>query len=74
MPESSAHWKVAPASLVNEKLAFADELGLLGCAVIVVSGAEESIDHVKLAGVASVFPAASRARTWKVCEPSARPV
>src|SRR5919206_85670 len=30
--------------------------------------------HVNEAGVASVLPAASVARTWKVCEPSARPV
>ena len=28
---------------------------------------------MKLAGVRSVLPAASVARTWKVCEPTARP-
>ena len=37
-------------------------------------GAVVSIVQVKLAGDASVLPAASVARTWKVCEPSARPV
>jgi hypothetical protein len=41
--------------------------------VIVVSGAAESIVHVKLAA-APALPAASVAFTWKVCEPSARPV
>ena len=49
-------------------------LGSLGCAVIVVFGAVVSIVQVKLAGVGSVLPAASVARTWKVCEPWLRPV
>ena len=49
-------------------------LGSFGCAVIVVFGAVVSIVQVKLAGVASVLPAASVARTSKVWEPSARPV
>src|SRR5262245_47153562 len=38
------------------------------------SGAIESIVQLKLAGVASVLPAASRARTWNVWTPWARPV
>ena len=49
----------------------------LGPAVIVVSGAVVSgvcTVHVRVAGVASVFPAASVARTLKVCAPSARPL
>ena len=37
-------------------------------------GAPVSIVQVKLAGLASVLPAASVARTSNVCEPSARPV
>ena len=37
-------------------------------------GAAVSIVQVKLAGVGSVLPAASVARTSKVCEPSVRPV
>ena len=48
--------------------------GSFGWAVIVVFGAAVSIVQVKLAGVASVLPAASVARTWKVWEPSPRPV
>ena len=43
-----------------------------GPAVIVVSGARVSTVHDRLAGVASMFPAASAARTWNVCEPFAR--
>jgi hypothetical protein len=35
-------------------------------------GLVRSIDHVKLAGVGSVFAALSVARTWKVCDPSPR--
>jgi hypothetical protein len=31
-------------------------------------------DQLRLAGVASVLPAASVALTWKVCDPSERPV
>jgi translation elongation factor TU len=41
---------------------------------IVVSGAIVSTVNVRVAGVASVFPAASVARTANVCEPCARPV
>jgi Na+/proline symporter len=70
---SSEHWKVAPASEVNEKLGALELLGFVGCAVIVTVGAVESIDHVYEAAV-PVFPAASVALTWKVCEPSATAV
>src|SRR5215217_3223526 len=41
---------------------------------VVEAGAVASIVHVNDAGVASVLPAASVARTSKVCEPSARPL
>ena len=40
----------------------------VGPAVIVVSGATVSTVHVREAGEASVLPAASVARTWKVCD------
>ena len=74
-PPSSRHSKVEPPSVeLKEKLGVVPLDGSLGWAVIVVFGAAVSIVQVKLAGVASVLPAASVARTWKVCEPSARPV
>jgi hypothetical protein len=72
---SSEHWKVLGVSdELNVKLALALVLGFAGLDVMFVSGAIESTTHVSDAGVASVFPAASVARTWKVCEPCARPV
>ncbi len=40
----------------------------------VVSGAIVSTVQVRVAGVASWLPAASTARTWKVCEPCESPV
>jgi hypothetical protein len=46
-PPSSWHWKADPASVaVKEKLAAAEELGLLGDAVMVVFGADVSTVHV----------------------------
>ena len=71
---SRLHAKVEPDS-VAVKL---NEAELLltepeGPAVIVVSGAMVSLVQVRLAGVASTFPAASVARTWKVCDPLAKP-
>ena len=39
--------------------------------VIEPVGLVRSIDQLKVAGVASVFAAASVARTWKLCAPSA---
>ena len=72
---SSEHSKLAVVSgELKLKLALEDVLGLLGEAVMLVSGAVVSTVQLKLAGVASTFPAASLARTWKVCEPSVRPV
>jgi hypothetical protein len=74
-PASSLHWNVLLASVeVNEKLALVAFVGLTGPSVIVVSGAVASTVHVKLAGVASVLPAGSVARTSNVWEPSVRPV
>ena len=58
---------------VKLKLALALLLGLAGVFVSVVSGAVRSTVQVKLAGVASVLPAPSMARTGKVWLPAARP-
>ena len=72
---SSEHWKVLPDSLeVKLKLALVWLVALAGADVIVVSGGVRSIVHVKLAGVASVLPTASVARTSKVCVPATSPV
>jgi hypothetical protein len=46
----------------------------IGPSVIVVLGATLSTVHVRVAGDASVLPAASVARTANVCGPCARPV
>ena len=70
---SSEHWKLEPVSVeLKLKLGPVELDGLDGVDVIVVSGAVSSIVHVYVAGVGSVFPTASVARTWKVCEPAAR--
>ena len=74
-PVSSLHSNVEPASVaVNEKLALVELVGLFGDVVIVVFGAPVSTAQLWVAGVASVVPAGSVARTSNVCEPSARPV
>jgi class 3 adenylate cyclase len=73
-PPSSSHSKVDPGSVaVKEKLAAAEELGLIGDDVMVVFGAPVSTVQVYVAGVSSTFPATSVARTLKVWEPSAKP-
>ena len=71
---SRLHSNVAPGSEVNEKLAFVRFVDVGGFAVIVVLGAIVSTVHVYAAGVASVFPAASLARTRNVCCPWLSPV
>jgi hypothetical protein len=76
---SRAHWKLEPPSLeVKPKLALELVLKAGGPAVMVVFGGAVSagdwIVQVWLAGVGSVLPAGSVARTWKVWEPSARAV
>ncbi len=74
-PPSSWHSNVEPPSFEsNEKLGAVSFEGSLGCAVMVVSGAAASTVQVKLAGVGSVLPAASVARTSKVCDASLTPV
>jgi hypothetical protein len=68
---SSLHSNVAPASLENVNDWVVAVVVPLGPPVIVVSGAVVSIVNVRVAGVASTLPAASRARTENVCVPSA---
>jgi hypothetical protein len=71
-PPSELHSKRAAESFeVNAKVATGVETIAAGACVIVVSTSR--IVQVRLAGVASVFPAASVARTWNVCEPTASP-
>ena len=66
---SSAHSNVAPASLEKAKVALVPGV----CAeVIVVSGAVVSTVQLWLAGLVSVLPAASVARTRNWCGPAAR--
>ena len=61
---SSLHSNVAPASLVNVKLAdVAVIVRRTAPIVIAVSGAAVSTVKVRMAGVASTLPAASLART-----------
>src|SRR5919106_507091 len=70
---SSLHSKLEPPSEdVNEKLGSVSLEGSEGAAVMFVFGAVRSTVHVCDAGVASVLPAASVARTSKVCEPADR--
>ena len=59
---------------MNAKDAPVRFVGSAGCDVMVVFGAVVSTVQVNVAGVASTLPARSVARTWKVCEPSARPL
>src|SRR5688572_7135944 len=70
--ESSLHSNVTRRSDdENSNVASSLLMGSRGFLVIVVSGSSVSIRHVQVAGAASALPAASRARTWKVCVPSA---
>jgi hypothetical protein len=59
---------------VNEKLAAVCDVDPLGPAVMVVSGGVVSTVHVNEAGEGSMLPAASIARTWKVCDALESPV
>ena len=45
-----------------------------GAVIAGAAGACVSTVQVRVAGVPSVLPAGSVARTWKVCEPCERPV
>src|SRR5205814_10494788 len=68
---SSEHWNVELPSLAVNPNDTALPEGFPGALVIVVLGGVKSTDHVNAAGVPSVFPAASVARTRKVYVPSA---
>jgi len=75
LPESSLHSNVDPDSLEeNVNVAEVDAVVPEGPESIVVSGAVASIVQVRVAGLASVLPAASTALTENVCAPSDRPV
>ena len=72
---SRLHWKVDPASVdVKLKLGAVTFDGFAGADVIVVSGGVRSTVQVWFAGVGSVFPIVSVARTWKVWLPAAKAV
>src|SRR5204863_9610939 len=71
LPASTRHSKVEPGSLeLNANVGVASLSSAGGAESIVVFGAVRSTVHVRLAGVASVFPAESVARTSKVWLPA----
>ena len=71
---SRRHSNVAAAvGELNAKEAVALLTVPLGPLSMLVSGGPSMV-QLELAGVASTLPAASRARTSKVCEPAARPL
>ena len=75
VPPSTRHSNVEGVSPdVNAHVGVVSLVAPLGPPVIVVSGATVSTVHVRVAGVASTLPTASRARTWNVCEPCDSPV
>jgi hypothetical protein len=70
-PVSTEHWNVDGVSLdVNANVGVESFVGPLGPEVIVVSGAVVSAVNARVAGVGSVFPAGSVARTENVYGPS----
>jgi hypothetical protein len=72
--ESTRHWKVDVSLAVNSYVGVVSFVGPLGPAVMVVSGGVVSAActvQARLADVASVLPAASRACTSNACEPTA---
>ena len=68
------HSKVEPASAEKVKLGLAELVVPEGPVSIEVVGAAVSIVQVRVAGLGSVLPAPSVARTEKVWEPSVSPV
>jgi len=62
-----------PFSRIPGMLALAIAIVPDGPSVIVVSGGVRSTDQVRVAGVGSRFPVASRTRTLNVCTPIASP-
>src|SRR5918996_1377403 len=64
---STRHWKLAPASLENPNVGVESFVSPVGPESIVVCGAAVSTVIARLAGLVSVLPAASVARTSNVC-------
>ena len=72
---SRLHWKFEPDSLeLKLKLGPFTFDGFEGAEVIVVSGAVRSTVQAWFAGIGSVFPIVSVARTWKVWLPAVKAV
>ncbi len=69
-PASSRHWKSAGSSAANTKVAVAVVAWAAGPLEMFAVGARVSTTSVRWSGVASRLPAASRARTAKLCWPS----
>ena len=70
-PASTRHSKTEPVSVaVSSKVGVESFVSPVGPAAIAVSGASVSTENARLAGVSSTLPAASVARTSKVCAPS----
>jgi hypothetical protein len=67
--ESKRHWKLAPGSDEKLKVGVASWVVPEGPETMVVWGGVESTVKLWEAGVWSVFPAGSVARTWKVWGP-----
>src|SRR5262249_25472540 len=72
-PPSRRHWNEPASVALNAKVALDELVAPAGPDVIVVSGATVSTLQVRDAGVESMLPAASIARTSKVCVPCAKP-
>ena len=70
---SSRHWKVEFVSVAENVNEIAPATRAGGVLSIVVFGAMVSTVQPRVAGVASVLPAASVAFTAKVCAPCASP-
>src|SRR6266576_3450377 len=71
LPASMRHSKLDPPSVeLNAKVGVVSPDGLEGLESMVVFGAVRSTVQVWLAGVPSVLPAVSVARTWKVWLPA----
>ncbi|MFP2964290.1 hypothetical protein ACLEPN_42955 [Myxococcus sp. 1LA] len=71
----SEHWYVTGLSFeLKSNVAVVAFVTAAGPLTMVVSGAVASTVHVRVAGVGSTLPAASTARTARVCSPSSSPV
>src|ERR671925_418102 len=73
-PPSRLHWNVPGSFDEKLKVALVELLGAAGAVAIVVCGAVTSTVHVNAAGVPSVLPAGSIARTRTLWLPPRSPV